>query len=318
MGSALLNAGVPLFLILMGVAWGLPTITPKIESGTEANSPIETTAPPGGSEVESQCHSAWQKFLIDFDVHYESEPVAKKRRNIFCENWQKIQNHNLLYESGVESFKKGINQFSDLTFEEWKQKQQPRPKVEATKEASKDEIDKTKCLAAWNKFLIDFGAKYQDDGETEKRHRIFCDNWRKIQDHNLQYESGVESFKKSINQFSDLTFEEWKEKQRPIVASEFSKLENTTKDDQDTVKCQAAWKKFLIDFEAKYKDQAETEKRRIIFCDNWQKIQKHNLQYESGVESFQMGINHFSDLTFEEWKLKQSQSLQRKISNPNN
>jgi len=67
--------------------------------------------------------------------------------------------------------------------------------------------------------------------------------------HNLQYELGVESFKKGINQWSDLTIAEWKNKQRPSLAPEFSKIQfstETSKNDQDNTKCQDAWEKFLV------------------------------------------------------------------------
>uniref|UniRef100_A0A6P4F2L5 Uncharacterized protein LOC108044927 n=1 Tax=Drosophila rhopaloa TaxID=1041015 RepID=A0A6P4F2L5_DRORH len=225
-------------LFMVGVAWALPTITPtniaptlNIETVTEMNSPVEIAAPPVLSEDESQCQSAWKKFLIDFDVFYESVSEVEKRRNIFCENWKKIQNHNVQFELGVESFKKGINQFSDLTFEEWKEKQKSIVEPEFTNvedTTDKSKVDSIKCDVAWKIFLINFEAKYKDDAETDKRRIIFCENLRKIQDHNLQYELGVESFKKGINQFSDLTFEEWKAKQRPILNPEFSKETTST------------------------------------------------------------------------------------------
>jgi len=60
----------------------------------------------------------------------------------------------LKYDLGVVSFKKGINQWSDLTFEEWKEKQTPKVMPEIASESSKEERDKVNCQAAWEKFLV--------------------------------------------------------------------------------------------------------------------------------------------------------------------
>ncbi|XP_017069407.1 uncharacterized protein LOC108106686 isoform X2 [Drosophila eugracilis] len=336
MGSALIIAGLPVILLLMGVAFGMPTFTTTTNSPPEIakiNSEIEvttgksgndsskvkeiTSAPvatiPALSEEESQCQSAWEKFLIDFGTKYQDDIEFQKRRNIFCDNWKAIQKHNKQFELGIESFKKGINQWSDLTVDEWKEKQRPKPipKDESTNiKPTNDDHDNLKCQAAWEKFLIDFGAKYRDDIEYETRRNIFCDNWKAIQKHNEKFELGIESFKKGINQWSDLTVEEWKESQRPkfIQGPEFTTIK-PPKDDHDSIKCQAAWEKFLIDFKPKYRDDIETKKRRNIFCDNWKAIQKHNEQFELGVESFKKGINQWSDLTVDEWKESQRPKL---------
>ncbi|XP_043947821.1 uncharacterized protein LOC108029329 [Drosophila biarmipes] len=326
MGTVFIVVGVPLILGLQGAARSLPTfsVIPSpatgigvVDSSTDAEiskqSAKNTSAVSGGHH----CQSAWQKFLIDFNVHYENDFERQKRGNIFCKNWKNI--HNVQYESGLESFKKGINQWSDLTIEEWKEKQQPGIKsnisqTEINTKATEDVRDNISCRAAWHQFLIEFGAKHYDAAETEKRRDIFCDNWKAVQGHNLQYELGIQSFRKGINQYSDLTTEEWKNKQRPSLAPEFSKNPFATDTSNTNIKCQYAWEKFLIDFGAIYQDAAETEARQKIFCDNWKAIQNHNVQYELGVVSFKKGVNQWSDLTFEEWKNKQRPSLALQFS----
>ncbi|EDW37482.1 GL26951 [Drosophila persimilis] len=40
-----------------------------------------------------------------------------------------IKKHNKLFEQHMVPYEMDINQFSDLTFEEWKTKQMPRPVV---------------------------------------------------------------------------------------------------------------------------------------------------------------------------------------------
>ncbi|KAH8237376.1 hypothetical protein KR038_010626, partial [Drosophila bunnanda] len=165
------------------------------------------------------------------------------------------------------------------------------------------------CDTSRNCFQVDFGVHYESDTETQKRHGIFCANWQGIQEHNAQYEVGKVSFKKKINQWADQTIEEWKNKQRPILAPEFAV-------DQTRIKCDAAWKKFLTDFSRKYENEAETEKRRSIFCDKWQRIQEHNVQYEAGKVSYKKDINQWSDLTFEEWRQMQKPHFPPNMETP--
>ncbi|KAH8389811.1 hypothetical protein KR200_001996 [Drosophila serrata] len=340
----------------------------------------ETTIEPNGSDEFDQnnirCLAAWEKFLVDFSPKYETDAETEKRLTIFCSNWQRIQEHNTLYKAGIESYMKGINQWSDLTFEELKNKipytyppnmetlgnkteetsvrehpqrtrfpanmEEPGTYVEETaiKPNGSDKIDlnNIKCQAAWEKFLVDFSPKYEDDAETEKRRTIFCGNWQRIQGHNTLYKAGIESYMKGINQWSDLTFEELKNKIPYTYPPNMETLGNKTEEtnvrehpqrtrfpanmeepgtyveetaikpngsdkiDLNNIKCQAAWEKFLIDFSPKYETDAETEKRRTIFCGNWQRIQGHNTLYKAGIESYMKGINQWSDLTFEELK----------------
>ncbi|KAH8284751.1 hypothetical protein KR054_000534, partial [Drosophila jambulina] len=269
---------------------------PKDKTATEA------------TEVDlrrTNCQSAWKKFLSDFNRIYKNDAETEKRRSIFCDNWQRIQEHNALYESGKVSHKKSINEWSDLKFEEWKKMQEPQfPSNMETLGNKTTEAEGQLCQDAWEKFLTDFDRKYKNDAEAEKRRGIFCGNWKRIQDHNLKYEEGKVSHKKRINQWSDLTFEEWKKIQEPRIplSVETPVKTKASEIDQKGINCQAAWKKFITDFDRKYENDAETERRRTIFCGNWKRIQEHNALYESGKVSHKKGINQWSDLTFEEWK----------------
>ncbi|XP_001975720.3 uncharacterized protein LOC6549160 [Drosophila erecta] len=344
MSSALILC---LILYLMGVAVGAPASTspekPKLNleiEVTAGESPTDSSTS-GLSEFEKECEIAWQKFLVDFDVHYKNDSLkpeitkesakdesddsqdarekflinfrskhkdsfeAKRRRGVFCGNWRASLEGNVQYDKTTD---RALGN---------------QPRIHPAPEISKEEISTSKskinhddntCQAAWEKFMIDFKRKYEDDNETKQRRNIFCDNWNSIQKHNVQYDLGNISFRKGINQWSDLTVEEWKKKQQPDFNTELSKLENTTKISKDINTCQAAWNKFLIDFGPKYSDDTETKKRRNIFCDNWNSIQKHNVQYDLGNISFKKGINQWSDLTVEEWKSKQQPNLSPEFS----
>ncbi|EDW35847.1 GL17478 [Drosophila persimilis] len=212
-----------------------------------------------------------------------------------------------------------------------------------TEQVSKEPTDEVQCVAAWDKFLIDFGGRYHSEIEKEKRRNVFCDNWRLIRKHNKLFEQHMVPYEMDVNQFSDLTFEEWRLKQMPrpgvmrapeIVSSEEaisgaipleastteksiakqrsqeedSKVDSTTEvseEANDQVLCRITWEKFLIDFGGHYHSEIEKEKRRNVFCDNWRSIKKHNKLFEQHMVPYEMDINQFSDLTFEEWKTKQ-------------
>jgi len=59
-----------------------------------------------------------------------------------------------------------------------------------------------------------------------------------------------------------------------------------------------AFEKFEHDFGKKYVNQAERIRRFAIFAENIKKIERHNAQ----GHSWTMGVNHFADLTDEEFK----------------
>lgn len=56
---------------------------------------------------------------VDHNKSYLSSEEEKRRFDIFKENLKHIREHNKKYEEGQESSKLGVNQFADLTHEEF-------------------------------------------------------------------------------------------------------------------------------------------------------------------------------------------------------
>ncbi|KAK9887931.1 hypothetical protein WA026_000231 [Henosepilachna vigintioctopunctata] len=63
----------------------------------------------------------WRQFQVDYGKTYRSPIEAKKRFNIFKQNVREIDEHNLIYDVGVYTYKKGINQFADWSKQEFQQ-----------------------------------------------------------------------------------------------------------------------------------------------------------------------------------------------------
>lgn len=59
---------------------------------------------------------------------------------------------------------------------------------------------------------------------------------------------------------------------------------------------------FLQDkFEKSYQNDLEDQYRQKVFSQNLRKIAEHNLLYQKGIYSYELGVNRFADLTEEEF-----------------
>ena len=71
----------------------------------------------------------WENFKIKFGKGFKSLVEETERKAIFMENLDKVESHNAKFEAGLTTYKKGINQYSDWTWEEFKEivlmKEQP-------------------------------------------------------------------------------------------------------------------------------------------------------------------------------------------------
>lgn len=57
-----------------------------------------------------------------YNKNYKNEKEDRKRFAIFKENLKEIREHNKRYKLGLETFRKGLNSFADLTELEFEEK----------------------------------------------------------------------------------------------------------------------------------------------------------------------------------------------------
>jgi cathepsin L len=83
-------------------------------------------------------------------------------------------------------------------------------------------------MPMWNEFKQTHGKSYQSATEEIARFNIFIENQRKIDAHNEKFKAGLHSFDMGMNQFGDMTHEEfrtkmngYKQKSKPSAASIF-------------------------------------------------------------------------------------------------
>ncbi|XP_066157313.1 cathepsin L-like proteinase [Euwallacea fornicatus] len=62
----------------------------------------------------------------------------------------------------------------------------------------------------WQEFKTVHHKLYQNKAEEATRFQIFKDNLEEIREHNRRYERGETTFKEGVNQFTDMTAEEFK------------------------------------------------------------------------------------------------------------
>ncbi|XP_062135083.1 cathepsin L-like [Drosophila sulfurigaster albostrigata] len=69
------------------------------------------------------------------------------------------------------------------------------------------------------------------------------------------------------------------------------------------------WNRFQIDYTKFYQTEDEALLRRLIFVDNKRRIDKHNRRFMAGLESYEMGVNQFTDLLPKEFQSQMLSSL---------
>nr|XP_023021654.1 trophozoite cysteine proteinase [Leptinotarsa decemlineata] len=218
----------------------------------------------------------WNKFKSKHEKSYESSSEEARRFEIFKENLKKIREHNKRYDAGKESYYQGVNQFTDLTPEEFKDRYTGGFK------GRKDQS-------------VSHGKSYANKEEEAKRRAIFETHLREVEEHNRKYDNGEVTWRMGINRFSDLTPEEMK-----IYNVFFFSYTFFTISMDSQLSAEEEWKKFKSEHSKSYSTPEEETRRLAIFKTNLNEIREHNKKYDAGEESYFLGINQFADLTKEE------------------
>ncbi|WAR09028.1 CYSP1-like protein [Mya arenaria] len=71
-------------------------------------------------ELSEPIDSLFENFKHEYGKQYANASEESQRRTIFAGNVEYVNAHNDLYLSGKTSYYMGVNQFSDMTYEEWK------------------------------------------------------------------------------------------------------------------------------------------------------------------------------------------------------
>ena len=74
---------------------------------------------PSMTEQEMDEYSAFSEFIGKYGASYASKDEHMARFDIFQANYRDIKAHNEKYVAGQVSFEKAVNQFADLTAEEF-------------------------------------------------------------------------------------------------------------------------------------------------------------------------------------------------------
>ena len=62
----------------------------------------------------------WENFKLKFEKGFRSNVHESERKAVFIENLREIEKHNGRFEIGLTTYKKGINYYSDWTWDEFK------------------------------------------------------------------------------------------------------------------------------------------------------------------------------------------------------
>ncbi|CAG2107683.1 unnamed protein product [Medioppia subpectinata] len=83
---------------------------------------VVANALPHSSPSKEEIESQWQQFLIEFRSNeLQSFQDLSARRQVFEANYRLIVKHNYEADNGLHSYRMGVNQFADVSDEEYRQ-----------------------------------------------------------------------------------------------------------------------------------------------------------------------------------------------------
>ncbi|XP_031627140.1 digestive cysteine proteinase 1-like [Contarinia nasturtii] len=119
-------------------------------------------------EENSLHNDAWIEYKSEFGKQYDNETEEIRRFGIFLENKKYIEEHNKLYEMGNVSYDLGMNDFADLTDEEYWALSNPIP-LNPSKILPGEEANRRSRRAAHDKIPDSF------DWRTKKKVTVVKD-----------------------------------------------------------------------------------------------------------------------------------------------
>ncbi|XP_064538074.1 protein CTLA-2-beta-like [Drosophila montana] len=108
-----------LCMCLAAGAGAAPTTTDITVKAEIEESTTPVPQPTLQDSSDSKCDIEWTEYKQKYQKDYQSSGDEEKRQSIFCENLSEIEKHNAAYDLGLETYKKGVNEFSDKTQDEW-------------------------------------------------------------------------------------------------------------------------------------------------------------------------------------------------------
>nr|AYV99597.1 venom polypeptide [Dolopus genitalis] len=221
--------------------------------------------------------SEWAQFKVQYNRHYATPQEEAFRKELFRKTWEMVQEHNAKYVRGEVTWQMGINDFADWTSEEKKRLNGVISSYSFTFDAE------------WENFKNEYKRQYPNAEEEAYRRGIFTIAMENIRDHNKKFDKGEVTWKMGVNNFTDLTQNEFASthlmRQKKLSEEQF----------------RADWEDFKGKFGRQYENSVEEHFRRGIFRVKWEVIVQHNEKYNKGQVSWKMGSNNFTDWTGDEF-----------------
>ncbi|XP_034256093.1 uncharacterized protein LOC117654060 isoform X2 [Thrips palmi] len=239
----------------------------------------------------------WEEWKATHNKQYESAAEEGRRYSVFLDNKKHVEEHNAKFNKGEVSYALGLNAFSDLTNDEFKQRnghglRQKRAVMNVDAIAVRD----------WAEWKAKHNKVYATPEEEARRFTIFQDNKKQVDEHNAKFDKGEVTYSKGLNAFSDLTAEEFKQRNGHGLRQKRAVM------DVDAILRQQ-WTQWKAEHNKVYGTPEEETLRFAAFQDNKKYIDEHNEKFNKGEVSYTLGLNVFSDLTNEEFKQKHASGL---------